>query len=355
MNPTFSQMYSGFAALRQEIAAKTAASTTKNSKNNNINNTGNENTQRLQATQVPHYKTQSHQEKDVEEEKVIHPRKAAQSMQPPPPTKSLLSGRSEGPAKNSYNTAMITEPVSFDQPISSVLTKRRRDNPDGWVHTPGHQGNPGVVLNEKYTHILQPHFVFYLVGKPGSGKTFILEELLINTDLYGGRFDEILIFSPYKMPTLKTVEGVNWWTSLRPIEKLAEKINRISDANPKANICIVIDDRIAELDELSNDGYIRDLFYNRRKTIPSGTISFLITGQKYKVFPHTFRPVLTGVFAFGRIQGNEWSHIVSECAYLDNLKAANVVVSSHLKKQHNFVFFNLLTGDTWLNFRQKLS
>ena len=250
---------------------------------------------------------------------------------------------------------MVAEPLPFDQPISSVLTKRRRDNPDGWVHTPGHQGNPGVVLNEKYTHILQPHFVFYLVGKPGSGKTFILEELLINTDLYGGRFDEILIFSPYKMPTLKTVEGVNWWTSLKPIENLSQKINRTAESNPKANLCIVIDDRIAELDELSSNSFLRDLFYNRRKTIPNGTISFLITGQKYKVFPHTFRPVLTGVFAFGRIQGNEWSHIVSECAYLDNLKAANIVVSSHLKKQHNFVFFNILTGDTWLNFRQKLN
>lgn len=241
----------------------------------------------------------------------------------------------------------------FESSIMNMTNKRK--NPDGWVHTPGWQGNPGVNLDPKYVGVLQPHFVLYLVGKPGCGKTFILEEMLMNKALYGGKFDEILYYTPYPLPTMEMTKGVNWHSEISP-ETLAQKIDSISNRNPNANVCVVIDDLISQLDQLCNDKIIRELFYNRRKTIPGGTISYIITGQKYKLFPHTFRTVLTGILVF-KVQGNEWKQIMDENVFLNDFRQAKVIIDNHLRggDGHNFIYLNLQTGDTWLNFRERLT
>ena len=46
-----------------------------------------------------------------------------------------------------------------------------------------------------------------IVGKPGSGKTELLKQLLINTKLYNNFFDRVYIFSPYEIPDLECKLG----------------------------------------------------------------------------------------------------------------------------------------------------
>ena len=55
-----------------------------------------------------------------------------------------------------------------------------------------------------------------LIGKPSSGKTFMIEEMLINPEMYGSKFDYIFVFSPTPLPTIKCVENENWFRKLSP-------------------------------------------------------------------------------------------------------------------------------------------
>ena len=54
----------------------------------------------------------------------------------------------------------------------------------------------GVKLDPAEQEYLLPHFLMLLVGKPGSGKTAILKQLLENKQMYAGKFDYVFIVSP---------------------------------------------------------------------------------------------------------------------------------------------------------------
>jgi len=40
------------------------------------------------------------------------------------------------------------------------------------------------------------------VGRPGSGKSFLIEELIINPDVYKGKFHRVLFLAPKKFGDL---------------------------------------------------------------------------------------------------------------------------------------------------------
>jgi hypothetical protein len=212
-----------------------------------------------------------------------------------------------------------------------------------WTHKPLRSGNPGVEITGKFKTVLQPHFVYYVIGRPGAGKTFMVEELILNPDMYYRKFNRVLIYSPYgEMPTLDTVPGRNYWPELK-IEQVYEQIAEIAQTNPKSNILIIIDDFIAQMKKCGNNDQFMNLFYNRRKLIPQGTISFILTGQKYIVLPPNIRTVLTGLFIFP-VPGNDWSTICREYSIGSNTKISTVIVNRHWEHHvHNFVFVGLIS------------
>jgi hypothetical protein len=157
-------------------------------------------------------------------------------------------------------------------------------------------GNPGIKIDSdaKYRQCLQPHFVWYIVGKPGSGKTGLLIKLITGQNYFFKKFNKVFLFSPYTIEGLPCDENKNWFNTLT-VENLERIIAAVVEFKPNANILIIIDDQILQLRKLQNDPDFLKFFYNRRKLIPKGTISFIITGQKYITFPPSIRSILTGL------------------------------------------------------------
>lgn len=58
------------------------------------------------------------------------------------------------------------------------------------------QACEGVKLSRDESKYLLPHFSMIIAGKPGSGKTTMLKQLLTNSQMYKGKFDQVLLVSP---------------------------------------------------------------------------------------------------------------------------------------------------------------
>lgn len=50
----------------------------------------------------------------------------------------------------------------------------------------------------KYPDITPSNFCFAIVGKPGSGKSHLIKEFVMNKELYFGKFDKVLFITPSK-------------------------------------------------------------------------------------------------------------------------------------------------------------
>lgn len=86
----------------------------------------------------------------------------------------------------------------------------------------------GVVLSEKEQQYLLPHFTMMLVGKPGSGKTSVIKQLLNSKAYYYQKFDDVLLMSPSatKMEIKVRKEHMTQVFSLKWIEQKLWEINK---------------------------------------------------------------------------------------------------------------------------------
>lgn len=59
----------------------------------------------------------------------------------------------------------------------------------------------GVKLAPGQEAYLQPHFFSIIIGKPGAGKSTLIEKLVNDKEFYGGKFNRTLVVSPsvYKL------------------------------------------------------------------------------------------------------------------------------------------------------------
>jgi hypothetical protein len=66
-----------------------------------------------------------------------------------------------------------------------------------------------------------------MVGKPGSGKTELLKQLLLNKKLYNNFFNRVYIFSPYEINDLECKLNKNYFNDFN-MELIFEIINNLN-------------------------------------------------------------------------------------------------------------------------------
>jgi chromosomal replication initiation ATPase DnaA len=196
---------------------------------------------------------------------------------------------------------------------------------------------------------LQPHFITLLVGKPGSGKSHIISEFLVNKDLYNRKFDEVYFVAASKIGDLEMDEE-NWCPHL-DIEWMFKQVRRARGSGESRNILFVLDDVIGEIKEKQNDKRLMALIFNRRHLVDKCVISYLITSQKYMVCPPRLRSCITSIITF-KVMNNDYRKIVEECVYEELDKHKSFVIRNHLNIPFNFLYIRLDNGDIYLNFEK---
>lgn len=86
----------------------------------------------------------------------------------------------------------------------------------------------GLPLTDQQKEYLLPHFFMVVVGKPGSGKTFLVKQLVYNKAMYYKKFDKIFVVTPSLAKTGIKIPKENGTTefSLDWVKKKIDECNK---------------------------------------------------------------------------------------------------------------------------------
>lgn len=144
--------------------------------------------------------------------------------------------------------------------------------------------------------IFPSNFTCLLIGKPGSGKTTLLRQLLLNPNLLFKKFDYVFIMSPSleEFPFIMNDASI---TNKFDINWFFKSFSSIK-SDVHVDILLVIDDYVSQLKKNINNPLLQALFFNRRHIVKNGTISIILTSQRYMTVPIQIRSVTTVIIMF---------------------------------------------------------
>lgn len=219
------------------------------------------------------------------------------------------------------------------------------------IKKPIHSTAEGVVLDDDQIGILQNSFVSLVVGPPGSGKSYLLEQFITHPNLYLKRFNKILFIAPSVIGNLTSLMKSSNWNKNLNLLWLRESIlafeNGYKGSTP-INILVILDDVIGEINAMKHDPELVSFFYNRRHWLKNGWISIIITTQKYVLVPSSIRSVVTNIFCF-KPNYIDWDRIKKETNILSS-KQIDALFRIVYAKKHNFIYFKLDSSDVFFNF-----
>ncbi len=198
-------------------------------------------------------------------------------------------------------------------------------------------------------------FVIGIIGKPGSGKSVLIQELLLNDELLKEIFEYVLIFSPTKFDYIETIENENWFKffSLEILFQTVEKlITIIEKGKKKVKVLYIFDDFITSIKSCKNSPDLLKFFYNRRHLLPyKSEISVIISTQRYVVIPINIRSLLSDLIFF-RLNDKDYKFIKEDSVGFLKIKQLN---NELLINDHDFIYLSLGEGFGYKNFINKIN
>lgn len=207
-----------------------------------------------------------------------------------------------------------------------------------------------IKKKENVSKIFNESFNMLIIGKPGSGKSTILQELLLNEELLKNKFNYIIIFSPTKLEYLDLLESQNWFKEFN-LEKIFETIEIINNdlQTDNKNVLLIFDDLIGQMHKERDNPQFINLLFNRRHLIKNGNLSFIMITQRYLSVPINLRCSLT-IILFFKLTAKDYKLLKEDLiGYMDFKKLA-----THITNDYDFLFINLENSLIYKNFIEKI-
>lgn len=199
---------------------------------------------------------------------------------------------------------------------------------------------------------LKQPFVLTLNAPRGSGKTFLLLNLLIHDDFYNDVFDKIYLICPsaYQDPKYSILDIPSSQIMEKFDEKRIEKI--IKNKHQDDEYLFIFDDCITENEfkkNSGNDNIINTIAVNGRHM----NVSMIIASQKTSGCSSFVRSQADGVYIFRQRSGNEYDAIHADNS-VDGLNRRDfsALVSKATKEQYSFLMINYQNGKVFSNFKE---
>ena len=222
----------------------------------------------------------------------------------------------------------------------------------------------GVEVN----YPLPSSFIMGIIGPPGSGKSWIISELLRQDGMYRKKFDAVFFIAPTVIHGLEMHLGENWCQFMNQswIEDILRVIgNKIAEYRktwtgeegqtfPKFNILFIFDDVLQYFSLGKPDVFLSQLFNNRRNICNGAILSFIVTGQKIKGFYPLWLRVITTDWIFFKMLNKEIDTIMDELLDTSNKMkrlSRRMIFDLYFKDKFDFLFLSK-NGEVFINFHK---
>lgn len=198
---------------------------------------------------------------------------------------------------------------------------------------------PDKSIPEPLPNIL--NFFMLVCGRPGSGKTTLILNLLCKRGkMYNRKFDKIYIFSP-SLTTMKDnpfacIPEEQIYNELN-IEDLTGVLEEIKDTGEK--VLFVFDDVVNDIKKSSQiQTLISKMLMNRRHLAgANGSTSFIITTQVYNKLPAPIRKTASHIIIYHTKNKKELDTIYDELIIIPKTDFYNILKYCFDKK-NNFLY-----------------